>query len=77
MRQKAKLHIGGRQSGAAVEGAKFVVEGNLEMGPKEEFFVFLDGEHLGRLLVKHFDVSEELGYTDLGQVRITVERLSD
>jgi hypothetical protein len=33
-----------------MERAKFVAKGKLEIGPKEEFFVFLDGEYLGRLL---------------------------
>jgi len=53
---------------------KFVAEGSVELGPKEDFFVFLDGEHLGTLLRKHFGVGAEVGYTPLGQLRVTVER---
>lgn len=53
----------------------FEVEGKLEVGPKEHYFVFLDGEHLGRLLVESFELPEERDYKDLGRVRITVERL--
>ncbi len=29
-------------------GEKFVAEGKVEIGPKEQFFMFLGGEHLGR-----------------------------
>lgn len=41
------------------------------------FFVFLDGQHLGQLLVDHFRLPAERGYTDLGRMRITVERLEE
>ena len=58
-----------------MEPNKFVAEGNLRVGPKEEFFIFLDGEHLGKLLVDHSDTARELGYRDLGRVRVTVELL--
>ena len=54
---------------------KFVLEGSVELGPKEDFFIFVDGEHLGTLLRKHFGVEAETGYTALGQLRITVERV--
>jgi hypothetical protein len=37
--------------------------------------VFIDGEYLGKLLSEHFGILEERGYTDLGRVRVTVERL--
>lgn len=33
---------------------KLVAEGKLEVGPKEEFFIFLNGDHLGKLFVDHF-----------------------
>lgn len=56
---------------------KFVAEGSVELGPKEDFFVFLDGEHLGTLLRKHFNVEAETGYTSLGRLRITAERVDD
>ncbi len=53
----------------------FVTEGQMQIGPMESFFVFLDGEYLGQRLVRHFGLPEERGYTELGRVRITVERL--
>lgn len=56
---------------------EFVAEGKLEIGPKKEFFVFLGGDFLGKLLVDHFDAAGELGYCDLGRVRITVEQLEE
>ncbi len=58
-----------------MERTKFVAEGKLEIGPKKEFFIFLDGDYLGKLLVDHFKMPGEPGYCDLGRVRITVERL--
>jgi len=60
-----------------VERNDFVVEGVLGVGPTEKFFVFLDGEYFGKLLVDHFRLPEEKGYTDLGRVRVTVERLEE
>lgn len=54
---------------------KFVAEGSVELGPKEDFFLFLDGEHLGTLLRRHFRLGAEKGYTPLGRLRITVERI--
>jgi hypothetical protein len=35
----------------------------------------LGGDYLGKQIVEHFRVPEEKGYTDLGRVRVTVERL--
>jgi hypothetical protein len=58
-----------------VERSDFVAEGNVEIGPKEQFFIFLDGEYLGQLLVDHFNMPGESGYCDLGRVRVTVEKL--
>jgi hypothetical protein len=60
-----------------VEQAEFVAEGHLVVGPKEQFFLFLDGEHLGQLLLKHFGLPERRGDTNLGRVRVTVERLEE
>jgi len=60
-----------------VERDDFVVEGVLGIGPAEKFFVFLDGEYFGKLLVDHFRLPEEKGYKDLGRVRVTVERLEE
>lgn len=56
---------------------EFVAEGKMEIGPTEKFFLFLDGEYLGKRLVDHFRLPEEKGYTDLGRVRVTVERLEE
>ncbi len=60
-----------------MERDDFVAEGVMGIGPTEKFFVFLDGEYLGKLLVDHFRLPEEKGYTDLGRVRVTVERLEE
>ena len=57
-----------------MEPDKFVAEGKLEVGPTKYYFTFLDGEFLGKVLLDHFRAPEERGYTDLGRVRITVER---
>ncbi|HZY64412.1 MAG: hypothetical protein M3N10_07270 [Actinomycetota bacterium] len=56
---------------------KFVAEGKMEIGPKEKFFVFLDGEYVGKLLVDHFQLPGGSGYCDLGRVRLTVESLEN
>jgi hypothetical protein len=56
---------------------KFLREGIVEVGPKAEFFVFVDGEYLGALLSEHFGVGAETGYTSLGRLRVTVERLEE
>ena len=56
---------------------KFVREGTVEIGPKAEFFVFVDGEYLGAMLGEHFGVGAETGYTSLGRLRVTVERLEE
>lgn len=56
---------------------RFVREGIVELGPKEDFFTFVDGEYLGKLLRTHFGVDAEPGYTSLGRLRVTVERLEE
>ena len=66
----------GTNEGTATRN-KFVAEGKMAVGPSARYFVFLEGEYLGRRLVDHFGLPEERGYTDLGHVRITVERLDD
>ena len=58
-----------------MERDEFVAEGQLEIGPSEKFFVFLDGEYLGQRLLDHFQLPREREYTNLGRVRITVESL--
>lgn len=60
-----------------MEHTEFVAEGSLEIGPSTQYFVFLDGEYLGQRVVDHFGLPEERGYTKLGRVRITVERLEE
>jgi hypothetical protein len=60
-----------------MEHTEFVAEGSLEIGPSAQYFVFLDGEYLGQRVVDHFGLPEERGYTRLGRVRITVERLKE
>ncbi len=60
-----------------MERAEFAAEGEMSIGPSESFFVFLDGDYLGHLLVNHFKLPEERGYTRLGRVRVTVERLGE
>ncbi len=49
----------------------------MELGPKEDYFVFIDGEYLGQLLRIHFGADAETGYTALGRLRVTVERVED
>lgn len=64
--------------GEAVERANFVVEGTVEVGPRADFFVFMDGDFLGRLLMQHVGAEPEGGeYTRLGRARITVEWLEE
>ncbi len=60
-----------------MERTEFVAEGQVEIGPSTSFFVFLDGEYLGQQLVNYFQLPEERGYTNLGRVRITVEKLEE
>ena len=60
-----------------MERGAFVAEGKMDVGPKEEFFIFLNGDHLGRQMTDHFGLPREKGYTSLGRVRITVERLEE
>jgi hypothetical protein len=47
----------------------------VELGSKEDYFVFVDEEYLGALLGTHFGVDAEPGYTPLGRLRVTVERV--
>lgn len=54
----------------------YAAEGTLQVGPAEKYFVFLDGEYLGKSLPEHFKLPTERGYTEVGRVRITVEVLN-
>jgi hypothetical protein len=58
-------------------GDGLVVEGHMQIGPTERFFIFVDGELLGEHLVNHFGLPKERGYTDVGRVRVTVEMLEE
>ncbi len=49
----------------------------MEISPSEKYFLFLDGEHLGQLLLRHLRLPERRGDTRLGRVRVTVEWLED
>jgi hypothetical protein len=60
-----------------MEQGKFVVEGDMQIGPQKQFFIFLDGEHLGQLVLRHRRIAEERGDTKVGRVRVTVEWLDD
>ncbi len=52
----------------------FSTEGPIEVGPRADFFVFMNGEQLGKLLSRHSGVEPVTGeYTKLGRARITVE----
>ena len=42
-----------------MERSEFVAEGRMEVGPAEHYFTFLDGEYVGKLLLRHFELPEE------------------
>jgi hypothetical protein len=63
-----------RRTIASDPSEKFVTEGVAEVGPKEDYFAFVEGECLGALLRRHLGVGSERGYTSLGRMRVTVER---
>ncbi len=61
-----------------MERRDFEAEGLLEIGPRADFFIFFDGDFLGRLLSQHAGVEPIAGeYTRLGKARVTVEWLED
>lgn len=56
----------------------FSVEGLLEVGPRADYFVFLDGEQLGKVFSQRSGVAPVSGeYTRLGRARVTVEWLEE
>ncbi len=56
----------------------FVEEGVVEVGPRADHFLFLDGDFLGRVFTRYSGVEPKVGeYTRLGKARITVEWLED
>lgn len=60
-----------------MEGTDFVAEGELEVGPSAQYFVFLDGEYLGQRQVDHFGLPSQQGYTRFGRVWVTVDLLGE
>lgn len=58
-----------------MERGAFVREGQMQVCSGDKYFVFLDGDYLGNLLVEHFRLPKERDYTEVGRVRVTVERL--
>ncbi len=57
----------------------FSVEGLVEVGPRADYFLFLDGNFLGRAFTQHAGVELKPPgeYTRLGRARITVEWLEE
>lgn len=56
----------------------FSVEGIVEVGPQADFFMFLDGEQIGKLLSQRSGVeTNPYECTRLGRVQITAEWLED
>jgi hypothetical protein len=56
---------------------KLVREGIVEVGPKEDYFTFVDGEYLGKLLRTHLGADAEPAYTSLGRLSVTMERVEE
>ncbi|MDQ3966630.1 MAG: hypothetical protein M3246_09350 [Actinomycetota bacterium] len=56
----------------------FSIEGVVELGPRADYFLFFDGDFLGRVLAQRAGVEPKEGeYTRLGRTRITVEWLDE
>lgn len=54
------------------------VEGKVQIGPKKDFFVLVDGEFLGKMIAEHYDLPGlHNQYCELGNARITVELLQE
>jgi hypothetical protein len=73
----ASCELASIDEGATMERGAFVGEGKLEVGPSKDYFAFMDGDFLGHLLLEHLGAAEETGCTDLGRVRVTVERIEE
>jgi hypothetical protein len=58
-----------------MERGECVREGQMQVGPRDKYCVFLDGDYLGNLLVEHFRLPKERDYTEVGRVRVTGEQL--
>jgi hypothetical protein len=56
----------------------FSIEGTVQVGPRADYFLFLDGEQMGKLFSEYSGIKPVTGeYTRLGRARITVEWLED
>ena len=56
----------------------FVVEGLVEVGPRADFLLFVDGERMGYLFLQHSGAEpKEHDYTPLGRARVSVQWLED
>jgi hypothetical protein len=69
-----------RRSEGVLGGAKarFSVEGEVQIGPRADYFLFLDGEEIGKVFSHHAGIGPKQGeYTRLGRARIIVEWLED
>ena len=56
----------------------FVVEGLVEVGPRADFLLFVDGERIGYLFLQHSGAKpKEHEYTALGRARVSVQWLED
>lgn len=61
-----------------MKGKTFEVEGKVQIGPKQDFFVLIDGEFLGRMITEHYDLPRwDNAFCELGHARIIVELLQD
>jgi hypothetical protein len=49
----------------------------VDLGPKEDYFTSVDGGYLGKLSGTHLGGDAEPGYTSLGRLRVTVERVEE
>ena len=56
-----------------MEQSKFVVEGEVNIGPR--YYIFVDGRVLGRMLIEHFRPKKVGDFHRLGHSRITIELL--
>ncbi len=55
----------------------FVRAGIVDLGPTEDHFTSVYGGNLGKLPGTYFGGDAEPGYTSLGRLRVTVERVEE
>jgi hypothetical protein len=78
--ENLRAGIGAALVGGAImqPNRDFVVEGLIQIGPRNDFFLFVDGEMIGKLLTQRAGAAPRQGeYTKLGRARITVEWLDE